>query len=304
MQAGSLSAASIRRNAHVRGLPLPICRSETSMAGRASSGLGSPVSSSAIIASSKQRDAARMDAQDIDGISAWLVERGLAGDSEIALLHGFCERCHEAGLALSRGVAIIDTLHPVYEGRAFFWARDKSVETPVSEYGPSTTGNSADTMAPKPVLPSAARQRRRVAPPARDGRADRVRGYRRAAARRADRLHRHGAAVRQGSGHRRDGLFPLALADDAARRLQRCRSRRASPAGPVARPGDQVDVAGARRNIAGRNLSRPRRRPPRACRPHVARLGGEDPCRPVVLGHSRLHCAFRGHGVRSTDPAA
>jgi adenylate cyclase len=86
-----------------------------------------------------------MDAKDIERISAWLVDRGLAGDSEIALLHGFCERCYEAGLLLSRGTAIIDTLHPVYEGRAFFWAGDKTVETLVSEYGPSTTGYSANT---------------------------------------------------------------------------------------------------------------------------------------------------------------
>ena len=84
-----------------------------------------------------------MDAQDIERISAWVVERGLAGDSEIALLHGFCDRCCDAGLPLSRGVAIIDTLHPVYEGRAFFWAGDKAVESPVSEYGPSTAANAA-----------------------------------------------------------------------------------------------------------------------------------------------------------------
>ena len=83
-----------------------------------------------------------MDANDINGISAWVVERGLCGDSEIVLLQGFCERCYEAGLLLSRGVAIIDTLHPVYEGRAFFWARDKAVASPVSEYGPSTSANS------------------------------------------------------------------------------------------------------------------------------------------------------------------
>ena len=82
-----------------------------------------------------------MDAQDIEHISAWVVARGLAGDSEIALLHGFCDRCCDAGLPLSRGVAIIDTLHPVYEGRAFFWAGDKAVELPVSEYGPSTAAN-------------------------------------------------------------------------------------------------------------------------------------------------------------------
>ena len=84
-----------------------------------------------------------MDAQDVERISAWLVERGLAGDSEVALLHGFCERCCDAGLALSSGVAIIDTLHPVYEGRAFFWSRDKVLDSPVSEYGPSNEGPSA-----------------------------------------------------------------------------------------------------------------------------------------------------------------
>ncbi|WP_394888685.1 adenylate/guanylate cyclase domain-containing protein [Mesorhizobium sp. AaZ16] len=78
-----------------------------------------------------------MDRDDIDKIAAWLADRGLAGDGELALLHGFCERCVEAGLALSRAVAIIDTLHPVYEGRAFFWDRDRPLATPVSEYGPS-----------------------------------------------------------------------------------------------------------------------------------------------------------------------
>jgi adenylate cyclase len=84
-----------------------------------------------------------MDVEDIERISAWLVERGLAGDSEIVLLNGFCERCDAAGLALSSGVAIIDTLHPVYEGRAFFWSREEVLRSPVSEYGPSNEGASA-----------------------------------------------------------------------------------------------------------------------------------------------------------------
>jgi adenylate cyclase len=78
-----------------------------------------------------------MDRDDIDRIAAWLADRGLAGDSELALLQGFCGRCLEAGLALSRSVAIIDTLHPVYEGRAFFWDRDRPLESRISEYGPS-----------------------------------------------------------------------------------------------------------------------------------------------------------------------
>jgi adenylate cyclase len=82
-----------------------------------------------------------MDRDDIDRIAAWLADRGLAGDGELALLQGFCQRCVEAGLALSRAVAIIDTLHPVYEGRAFFWDRDRPLATPVSEYGPSDDGS-------------------------------------------------------------------------------------------------------------------------------------------------------------------
>ena len=77
-----------------------------------------------------------MTPADIDGIAQWIVERGLSGDDEIQLLHGFCDRCVAAGLPLTRAVVIIDTLHPVYEGRAFFWAGDKPINSPVSEYGP------------------------------------------------------------------------------------------------------------------------------------------------------------------------
>ena len=38
-----------------------------------------------------------MDKADIAAITDWTVQRGLAGDDEIALLHGFCERCVDAG---------------------------------------------------------------------------------------------------------------------------------------------------------------------------------------------------------------
>ena len=159
-----------------------------------------------------------------------------------------------AALLLSRGVAIIDTLHPVYEGRAFFWAGDKTVETLVSEYGPSTTGNSADTWHQSPfyhlLQGSDNELRHRLE-------ADEPTGFavhRRAAAGRADRLYRHGAALRQGGGHRRDGLLPLALADTRPGGFSDADLGRASPAGPVAGAGDQVDVAGSRR---GHRWSKP-----------------------------------------------
>ena len=64
-----------------------------------------------------------MNNADIDAIAAWLVDRGLAGEHETELLNGFCARCGAAGLSLSRAVTIIDTLHPIYEGRAFRWRR-------------------------------------------------------------------------------------------------------------------------------------------------------------------------------------
>jgi adenylate cyclase len=76
-------------------------------------------------------------------ITAWLVERGLAGAAETELLNGFCERCRTAGLDLSRGLIIIDTLHPTYEGRAFRWRSDGLKESAVVEYGRTTEGEAA-----------------------------------------------------------------------------------------------------------------------------------------------------------------
>ena len=153
-----------------------------------------------------------MDAHQIERISAWLVERGLAGDVEIALLHGFCERCNDGGLALSRGTAIIDTLHPVYEGRAFFWASDKPADdTRVSEYWPTAGSDNEESWHRSPfyhLLQSGEDELRHRLELGETGGFpildELMQGGR-------DRLFRHGPAVRQGSGHRRDGLLPVAL---------------------------------------------------------------------------------------------
>ena len=50
-------------------------------------------------------------------VGAWVTEAGLMGMPETELLSGFCERLVAAGLPLTRAIVIIDTLHPVYEGR-------------------------------------------------------------------------------------------------------------------------------------------------------------------------------------------
>jgi adenylate cyclase len=81
-----------------------------------------------------------MQKQDIAAIYDWLVNQGLSGLEEPALLATFCERCVAAGLPLSRGIVFIDTLHPVWEGRAFRWRNDGVEESAVYEYGRSDQG--------------------------------------------------------------------------------------------------------------------------------------------------------------------
>jgi adenylate cyclase len=74
----------------------------------------------------------------------WLTEAGLAGKSETALLDGFCQRALDAGLPIARAAIIIDTLHPVHEGRAFFWHREAGQGPALVEYGPTTEGEAAE----------------------------------------------------------------------------------------------------------------------------------------------------------------
>jgi adenylate cyclase len=85
-----------------------------------------------------------MNPAETDAIASWVVGRGLAGADETELLHGFCERCCAAGLELSRGLMLIDTLHPIYEGRAFRWRNDGVEESAVVEYGRTTEGEGAE----------------------------------------------------------------------------------------------------------------------------------------------------------------
>lgn len=82
-----------------------------------------------------------MHEADIARIADWIVQRGLAGDDETTLLRGFCKLCVKAGLDMSDGTAIVDTLHPVYEGRVFSWSRESPWDTRVTEYLPVSSGN-------------------------------------------------------------------------------------------------------------------------------------------------------------------
>jgi adenylate cyclase len=73
----------------------------------------------------------------------FLSDGGLRGLSEAELLRGFCERLRSAGIPLTRVIVLIDTLHPVHEGRVFRWRSDGAEFTPTSEYGRISNGGCA-----------------------------------------------------------------------------------------------------------------------------------------------------------------
>ncbi|MDE1992079.1 MAG: adenylate/guanylate cyclase domain-containing protein [Rhizobiaceae bacterium] len=84
-----------------------------------------------------------METKDIGEIAAWLMQSGLKGVAETDILAGFCEACRARGLNIDRAMALMDTLHPVYEGRAFRWDNNQVVEREF-EYGPSRQGIAAE----------------------------------------------------------------------------------------------------------------------------------------------------------------
>jgi adenylate cyclase len=73
----------------------------------------------------------------------WLVGQGLTGLPETDLIGGFCERCRAGGLDVSRAMAFIDTLHPIYEGRGFRWNDRPSNESDTFNYQSSAEGDAA-----------------------------------------------------------------------------------------------------------------------------------------------------------------
>jgi adenylate cyclase len=84
-------------------------------------------------------------------LSAWVTQAGLSGVSETDIVSGFCERCVAAGLPLARTTVLIDTLHPVHEGRLFRWGYGPT-ESPLLEYGrTSPDGLAATGFNPKDV---------------------------------------------------------------------------------------------------------------------------------------------------------
>ena len=91
-----------------------------------------------------------MKEADFAEISSWIAEAGLNGVTETELVEGFCRRALSCGLPLARAVTLIDTLHPIHEGRAFRWDRELPAATMI-EYGPSTSGEARERWQRSPL---------------------------------------------------------------------------------------------------------------------------------------------------------
>jgi adenylate cyclase len=85
-------------------------------------------------------------------LAGWVTEAGLIGRSETELMAGFCRRVAEAGVPLARALVILDTLHPIYEGRAFRWRSDIPEVAEAADYGRTNEGEAAENWRTSPFF--------------------------------------------------------------------------------------------------------------------------------------------------------
>ena len=93
-----------------------------------------------------------MNPSSLSELTRWVTEAGLAGKSETTILEGFCRRAVAGGLPIARAGIIIDTLHPIHEGRVFRWRSDDSGEPELLEYGPTNEGEVAASWQASPFF--------------------------------------------------------------------------------------------------------------------------------------------------------
>ena len=110
----------------------------------------------------------KLDEAELAGLSAWLNQMSLAGLGEAELVGAFCARLEQLGLPLARGTVLIDTLHPIHEGRAFLWTTGAAQAKEI-EYGRTREGPAADAWRRSPlyymVETNQSRLRRRLSDP-------------------------------------------------------------------------------------------------------------------------------------------
>jgi len=85
-------------------------------------------------------------------LAGWVTEAGLIGRTESELMAGFCRRIADAGVPLARALVVLDTLHPIYEGRAFRWRADAPEAVEVLDYGRTNEGEAAENWRRSPFF--------------------------------------------------------------------------------------------------------------------------------------------------------
>jgi adenylate cyclase len=86
-----------------------------------------------------------MNGTAFEELATWVTSAGLTGRTESELMAGFCRRIAEAGVPLARALVILDTLHPIYEGRAFRWRADLPEAVETVDYGRTNEGEAAES---------------------------------------------------------------------------------------------------------------------------------------------------------------
>jgi adenylate cyclase len=224
-----------------------------------------------------------MEYSDIGTVAAWLTEQGLKGASEAELMTGFCYGCRDAGLPLDRGLALMDTLHPVHEGRAFRWDSQEEIEAEF-EYGPTELrGSSLEAGRSRPSIIFGPATKTRYA----GGSASAIRSISPCSKRcgraghtdfvaMVHRLPRPARSARWTASSR--------ISRQTSGRLFRPRPRHPAQAGAGAGAGDQVHRARAHRPHHRRSLSRRGRGAPGDGRQDQPRQIGADFGRTLVFG--------------------
>jgi adenylate cyclase len=93
-----------------------------------------------------------MEERALNELAGWVTQAGLIGRTESELMAGFCQRAVAAGIRLARSIVILDTLHPIYEGRAFRWRADAPKAVEVLDYGRTNEGEAAENWQRSPFF--------------------------------------------------------------------------------------------------------------------------------------------------------
>ena len=87
-----------------------------------------------------------------DELARWVTREGLIGRNESELMSGFCQRVVDAGVPLAQAIVILDTLHPIYEGRAFRWRKTAPELVETVDYGRTDEGEAAESWRRSPFF--------------------------------------------------------------------------------------------------------------------------------------------------------